>query len=269
MVYVVVLGGFLAPIFLVLRLEFLPDVVKTLVTLGLIVGLIVYILKNLLLLMSLDMFLGMLHCRNKARKRFTLPRTFSVPAVERSIARFGRKCRPLALSPQPDLLQYQSRYPITVYASGIEKIIAMYHTERLSMGRYYDIFRSGAANAKRLKGARGHRMLDRTQKKSAYKPGGCDPDICRSGGGGPPRPAVRRGPQGSGGRIRHGVAAMCCGSGKAHLYLRQRTDSLHGIPVSGQESWHPAYPPVSVPRPLPLFQLAGYAGLCLEPGAEP
>ena len=166
MVYVVVLGGFLAPIFLVLRLEFLPDVVKTLVTLGLIVGLIVYILKNLLLLMSLDMFLGMLHCRNKARKRFTLPRTFSVPAAERSIARFGRKCQLLALSPQPDLLQYQSRYPITVYASGIEKIIAVYHTERLSMGRYYDIFRSGAANAKRLKGARGHRMLDRTQKKA-------------------------------------------------------------------------------------------------------
>ncbi|MBQ8358568.1 MAG: hypothetical protein IJX37_01450, partial [Oscillospiraceae bacterium] len=62
LVYVVVLGGFIAPLIIVVSLKFVPEAVKVIVGIGLVVGLLIYLLKNFVLLMAMDVGLAMLHC---------------------------------------------------------------------------------------------------------------------------------------------------------------------------------------------------------------
>ena len=50
LVYVVVLGGFIAPIIIVANLKFVPVAVKVIVSMGLTVGFLVYLIKNFVLL---------------------------------------------------------------------------------------------------------------------------------------------------------------------------------------------------------------------------
>ena len=76
LVYVVVLGGFIAPIIIVANLKFVPEAIKVIVGIGLAVGLLIYLIKNFVLLMAMDVGLAMLHCHNTARKQFVLPRFF-------------------------------------------------------------------------------------------------------------------------------------------------------------------------------------------------
>ncbi len=64
LVYIVVLGGFLAPIIIVANLKFVPEAVKIIVGIGLAVGLLVYLFKNFVLLMTMDTMLAMLHCHD-------------------------------------------------------------------------------------------------------------------------------------------------------------------------------------------------------------
>ena len=45
LVYVVVIGGFIAPIIIVANLKFVPEAVKVIVGIGLAVGLLIYLLK--------------------------------------------------------------------------------------------------------------------------------------------------------------------------------------------------------------------------------
>ncbi len=166
LVYVVVLGGFIAPIIIVVNLKFVPEAIKVIVGIGLAVGLLIYLLKNFVLLMAMDVGLAMLHCHNTARKHFILPESFSEQKVERRINRFGKKYEPSAISPRPETLRYKSNAPITIYSSGIEKIIATYRIDFLDKSQYQLIVNSATANSKALKGKKKHRFLDKSQKSS-------------------------------------------------------------------------------------------------------
>lgn len=166
LVYVAVLGGFIAPIIVVVNLKLIPENVKIIVIISLTIGLLVYLIKNFILLMTMDIMLATLHCQNTARKRFILPRSFSVKKIEKKISRFGQKCEPIAISPRPEALQYKSKVPITIYSSGIEIVVATYHVDILDEGYYHLIFNSATANSKALKDKKKHRFLDKSQKKS-------------------------------------------------------------------------------------------------------
>lgn len=166
LVYVVVLGGFIAPIIIVVNLKFVPEALKVIVGICLAVGLLIYLLKNFVLLMAMDVGLATLHCHNTARKYFVLPKSFSEQKVERKITRFGKKYEPSAISPRPETLRYKSKAPITIYSSGIEKIIATYHIDFLDKNQYHLIVNSATANSKALKGKKKHRFLDKSQKSS-------------------------------------------------------------------------------------------------------
>ncbi|MBQ7330630.1 MAG: hypothetical protein IJW94_02410 [Oscillospiraceae bacterium] len=166
LVYIVVLGGFIAPIIIVVNLKFVPEAIKVIVGIGLAVGLLVYLIKNFVLLMAMDVGLAMLHCHNTARKHFVLPKSFSEQKVEREFTRFGKEYEPSAISPRPETLRYKSNAPMTIYSSGIEKIIATYHIDFLDKSRYQLIVNSATANSKALKGKKKHCFLDKSQKSS-------------------------------------------------------------------------------------------------------
>ena len=166
LVYVVVLGGFIAPIIIVANLKFVPEAIKVIVGIGLAVGLLVYLIKNFVLLMAMDVGLAMLHCHNTARKHFVLPKSFSEQKVEREFTRFGKEYEPSAISPRPETLRYKSNAPMTIYSSGIEKIIATYHIDFLDKNQYHLIINSATANSKALKGKKKHWFLDKSQKSS-------------------------------------------------------------------------------------------------------
>ena len=55
---------------------------------------------------------------------------------------------------------------MTIYSSGIEKIIATYHIDFLDKNQYQLIVNSATANSKALKGKKKHRFLDKSQKSS-------------------------------------------------------------------------------------------------------
>ena len=166
LVYVVVLGGFIAPIIIVANLNFVPETIKIIVGITLAIALLIYLIKNFMLLMAMDIGLATLHCNNTARKRFALPLSFAVKKVENRILKYGKPCSPIAIVPSPHMLQYKSNAPLTIYSSGIEKVIAVYHIDLLDKNQYHSIINSATANSNALKGKKKHQFLNKSQKKS-------------------------------------------------------------------------------------------------------
>ena len=166
LVYVVVLGGFIAPIIIVANLNFVPETIKIITGVTLAIAFLIYLIKNFILLMAMDIVLATLHCNNTARKRFALPKSFAVKNAENRISKFGKQYSPIAISPKPHLLQYKSNAPLTIYSSGIEKVIAVYYIDLLDKNQYHSIINSATANSNSLKGKKKHRFLDKSQKKS-------------------------------------------------------------------------------------------------------
>ena len=166
LVYVVVLGGFIAPIIIVANLNFVPVEIKIITGVTLAIALLVYLIKNFMFLMAMDIGLATLHCNNTARKKFALPRSFTVKKVENRILKYGKPYSPIAISPKPHLLQYKSNAPLTIYSSGIEKVIAVYYIDLLDKSQYHSIINSAVANSKSLNGKKKPLFLDKNQKKS-------------------------------------------------------------------------------------------------------
>lgn len=164
--YVVVLGGFGVPIAAVCCMRFLPEPVRVAIVLALVVGLLVYLFKNLVVLMGLDMTLAMLHCNLTARTCYDLPRGRSLPVIQKSICRFGTACVPVPIQPQPLHLRYRLSSSATVYAKGIEKVVAVYETDYLDAEQYHTIFRSAKTNSSRLTGKKKPLFLDKAQKEA-------------------------------------------------------------------------------------------------------
>ncbi|MBQ8311352.1 MAG: hypothetical protein IJX80_10120 [Clostridia bacterium] len=114
----------------------------------------------------MDIAFALLHCNNTARKRFALPETFTVKKVESRILKIGKPYSPIAVLPTPNMLQYKSSAPLTIYSGGIEKVIAVYYIDFLDKKQYRSIISSAIANSNFLKGSKKHRFLDKSQKKS-------------------------------------------------------------------------------------------------------
>ena len=165
--YVVILGGFIAPIIIIASMPFIPEAVKIAVGIGFAVGLLVYLIKNFALLMAMDVMLALLHHHRHARKRFVLPSAFSVSRVERKISGFGEQHEPIQFSPRPDTLRYKNKAKSMAYSSGTEKVISTYHVDVLDKSQYHSIVNSAKANAKALKNKKAHRLLDNTNKKTS------------------------------------------------------------------------------------------------------
>ncbi|MGM9666048.1 MAG: hypothetical protein ACI3XX_05875 [Eubacteriales bacterium] len=164
--YVVILGAAVIPIAIVASLKFIPSTVQVLVILACTCGLIFYLFTNLSVLMCLDIKLATMHCYNTARKYFSLPYGDVQKRAERKISRYGKKCSPLAITPTPENLRYKMKSPVTIYSSGLEKVVAAYHVDFLDKDIYKSILSSAKANSEALRGKKKPLLLSRSQKSS-------------------------------------------------------------------------------------------------------
>ena len=162
--YVVVIGAGLLPIFLVFQFP-VPDIIKIIVLFASLIGLLIYLVKNFMILMMMDMMLAMLSCYRTARKLYYLPKNRTADAIRRSILRYGTECAPAPIKPSPSALRYKFGNPMTVYNSGIERVVAAYEVDLLDRDIYRDIFSSAKVNSKALIGRKKAKFLDSQQKK--------------------------------------------------------------------------------------------------------
>lgn len=167
LVYIVVIGAFFIPSILVAVLPFISDAVKVVVFMVSCIGFIYYVIKNIAVLMAVDVTLAQLNCYNKARKRFILPKTFSVEAANRRISKFGKQYEPTAISPKPEMLRYKSKASAMVYSRGIERVIATYSINFLDKTAYRSIVNSAKVNSDALKG-RKKRHTDKSNKNAPW-----------------------------------------------------------------------------------------------------
>ena len=161
--YVVVLGRFIAPIIIVINLNFVPETIKVVVGVAFAIAFLIYLIKNFIFLMAMEICLATVHCNNTARKKFALPRSFTVKKVEKRILKYGKPYSPIVISPKPHLLQYKRNASLTIYSGGIEKVIAGYYIDLLDKTQYHSIIKSATANSNSLNK---HRFLDKSQKKA-------------------------------------------------------------------------------------------------------
>jgi len=164
--YVVVLGCGLLPIFITFSFP-TPDIVRVVVMLGSLIGLLFYLFRNFMVLMTMDMALASLSCYRTARKQYMLPAHRTVDRIRRSILRYGTHCSPSPIQPQPAALRYKFSNPITFYSRGIERVIAAYEVDLLNRDMYRDIFSSAKTNSKALTGRKKAIFLDKQQKKQS------------------------------------------------------------------------------------------------------
>ncbi len=164
--YIIVLGCMILPITAVILLPFLPDIVKIILCIGIGLADILWLFKNFLILMTVDMTLACYSGICRARTSYPLPVLSTPSRIEKRISRFGKAVAPSPLQPQPRLLRYRLGHSQTIYASGIEKVIATYHTDYLDMDTYKAIFSSAKANSRALMGHKRPILLDKVQKKA-------------------------------------------------------------------------------------------------------
>ncbi len=162
--YIVVIGAGILPIVIIFNLP-VPESIKAIVMLGSLIGLLVYLLRNFLILMMMDMVLASLSCYRTARRQYFLPPGRSVDDIRKSILHYGIECEPTAIKPIPSALRYKFSNPMTGYSRGIEKVIAAYEVNQLTRQMYREIFSSAKTNSKALIGKKKAPFLDKPQKK--------------------------------------------------------------------------------------------------------
>ena len=169
LVYVVVLGGFIAPIIIVANLNFVPETLKIIVGIIFALGLLVYLIVNLPILMTMDILFATIRCYNNARKTFALPKSFLIEKSENRISRFGKQCEQSAIYPRPQTLVYSNNFPISCIDRPIEKTIITYSTDYLDMNEYQAIINSAKTNSKTLACKNRTLFLKYLPKKSDIK----------------------------------------------------------------------------------------------------
>ena len=107
-VYVVVIGGFALPVIIASRLDFLSDGAKAFVLMASLIGFLIYIIKNFVILMGMDLMLAMMHCLSRGRKFFVLRDSFTAENAEKRISRFGKSFDAASLSPRPTAFRYRA-----------------------------------------------------------------------------------------------------------------------------------------------------------------
>ena len=71
--YIVVIGFWMLPIVIVFQFP-LHDLIRVVVIFASLIGLLVYLFKNIMILMMMDMMLAMLSCHRTARTCYHLPK---------------------------------------------------------------------------------------------------------------------------------------------------------------------------------------------------
>ena len=92
---VLLVGGFIAPIVIAVSLTFLSEAARVFIMMGGLLVFLIYLIKSFPVLTVMEGLLATLSCHNTARKRFVLPKSFSVQKVERKISHFGTEYEPL------------------------------------------------------------------------------------------------------------------------------------------------------------------------------
>lgn len=161
---VVVLGSFI-PSIIAFNLN-VPEEVKGVSILVSLIVLVVYIMKNFVVLMMLDMALATYACYKDARKQYILPPQATKDKIYHRILRYGTKCDATYKNPEPVALRYKFSSPVTIYNSGIERVIAVYETDFLDKGAYNSIISSAKRNSVALRSKKKARWLDKEQKKA-------------------------------------------------------------------------------------------------------
>ena len=162
--YVVVVGAGVLPIILVFTLP-TPDIVKIIVLFAALIVMLAYIMRNLIVLMAMDVALASLSCCRTARRQYSLPKNRTLDAIRKSILRYGTECEPAAIRPTPATVRYKYGYPMTVYTRGIEKVIVAYEADMLTDKLYREILSAAKTNSKALIGRKKALFLDKQQKK--------------------------------------------------------------------------------------------------------
>lgn len=165
LVYMVVIGAFALPVVAVALTGFFSGAVVFCLAMLAIVGFLVYLVKNVLFLEILDIFFATLHAHNRARRYFSLRPGFTPEKLERSVSFFGKRYDPSYSLPKPGAVRYKSERPLTVYTSGIEKVVLTYRAAELDKTQYRQIVRSATANSNALRGRKKY-WLDKQQQKA-------------------------------------------------------------------------------------------------------
>ncbi len=151
---------------LVGTLSVIPDNVKVFLIVGACILTLADMFRNFAFYLTTEMTLEVLHCLLTGGWEFSLPQAFSAQELVQRCGSFGRAYEPAVLAPRPAILRYRSGRPAQMFASGIEKIIAVYPVAMLDEGTYRRIHASAAQNAKALKGKKKHILLEKPQRKA-------------------------------------------------------------------------------------------------------
>ena len=151
---------------LVGTLSVIPDNVKVFLIVGACILTLADMFRNFAFYLTTEMTLEVLHCLLTGGWEFSLPQAFSAQELVQRCGSFGRAYEPAVLAPRPAMLRYRSGRPAQMFASGIEKIIAVYPVAMLDEDTYRRIHASSAQNAKALKGKKKHILLEKPQRKA-------------------------------------------------------------------------------------------------------
>lgn len=151
---------------LVGTLSVIPDNVKVFLIVGACILTLADMFRNFAFYLTTEMTLEVLHCLLTGGWEFSLPQAFSAQELVQRCGSFGRAYEPAVFAPRPAILRYRSGRPAQMFASGIEKIIAVYSAAQLDEDMYRRIRASAALNAEALKGRMKHVLLARPQKKA-------------------------------------------------------------------------------------------------------
>lgn len=151
---------------LVGTLSAIPDNVKVFLIVGACILTLADMFRNFAFYLTTEMTLEVLHCLLTGGWEFSLPQAFSAQELVQRCGSFGRAYEPAVLAPRPAILRYRSGRPAQMFASGIEKIIAVYPVAMLDEDTYRRIHASAAQNAKALKGKKKHILLEKPQRKA-------------------------------------------------------------------------------------------------------
>ena len=116
-----------------------------------------------------ELVLKMIEANMKQRTKFILPEGLTKEKIESNVRKIGKPVESALVLPQPQILNYSFKTPLTGFSSGIETVVSLYKTQFLGEVEYKNILNSVQSNSKNLKGRKSSHFLDSEQKKAPLK----------------------------------------------------------------------------------------------------
>lgn len=138
--------------FLVLTFGFLALEARLAACLVLLILCVFVLVKFFKTAFTSELILKIIDANNKMRTKFELPENVTKEKIEKKILRFGKGIEPTPVFPQPELLRYHFKAPVTGNAKGIETIISTYSIPNLTNSDFKNIIKSAKSNSRNLKG---------------------------------------------------------------------------------------------------------------------